>query len=201
MNNRRLVFLALAVLAVVACDQLDDYEPTGTPFALDDNISLVAITGHGGVHPSGPATVAMTVSSRTSNVETDVLPAGLTFKRRSTETQHVVLLKPHTVSTGTGSRTELLGTFCCNRGVRSPDSDDTLDLGPITDDTGLREIIDLVQDKDISGSLDVWMVQRAVWLVTDSSGLTAAYRDSLNALPDDSVKISGREFADARRGR
>jgi len=187
MKSLHLAVIALALLALVACDELvpDDglTDLTGDPFNLNSNINVTAITGNAGLSPNGPFTLGMTISSRTSNVETDVLPAGLLLKRRKKDTQHMLLLKAHTITTGTGSKTELLGSFCCNKNRPSPDAGDTFDLGPVTDNAGLKQIVNLVQDKDISGSGAMWMVQRAVYMVTDSTGLTQAYIDSLEALP------------------
>ena len=54
----------------------------------------------------------------------------------------------------------------------------------MTDNAELLQIVHLVKDKNISGYTDMWMVQRAVWMVTDSTGLTQAYIDSLDALPN-----------------
>jgi hypothetical protein len=74
----------------------------------------------------------------------------------------------------------------------SPDRGDTFDLGPTTDDPELNQLVDLVRDKDISAGGAMWMVQRAVYLVTDSTGLTQAYIDSINALPDETGRFAGR---------
>ena len=178
---------ALALLGLLACDVLQDkeFEPTGTTFNLNPDIEVVSIKGDPHLSDYGPFTLGMTIASRTSEVETDVLPAGLLMKRRVNNTQHMVLLKDQTITTGTGSKTELIGVFCCNLNRPSPDTGDVFDLGPETDDSGLRQIANLVKGKDISNGDDMWVVQRAVYLVTDSTGLTQAYIDSLNALPDE----------------
>ncbi|MEO0077734.1 MAG: hypothetical protein ABIK86_01870 [candidate division WOR-3 bacterium] len=189
MKSRQLLFLVPVLFALVACDEMvpDDglTDLTGDPFNLNSNINVVAITGNPGMSPKGPFTLGMTISSKSSNVETDVLPAGLLLKRRKKDTQHMLLLKAHTITTGTSTKTELLGSFCCNKNRPSPDAGDTFDLGPVTDNPGLKQIVSLVQDKDISDGAAMWLVQRAVYLVTDSTGLTQAYIDSLEALPEE----------------
>jgi hypothetical protein len=179
----RLSFAALLLLS--ACDLLpiDDFEPTGSSFALNADIELVSITGSPQTSDYGPMTMAMTISSRSGTTETDRLPAGLCFRRRRTENQHIAILKQQEVTTGTGTRVCQLGAFCLNRNRFQPNVGDTYDLGPVTDNAGLRQIIGLIAAKDISDGNDMWMVQRAVYLVTDSTGLTQAYIDSLNALP------------------
>lgn len=180
--------LALAVL-LVACDMLpsDEFEPTGTQFNINSSIKVVSLTGNPDVSPSGPFTMGMTIVSKTSSVETDVLPAGLLLERRVNDTQHMLLLKPHAISAATTNSVALLGAFCCNKFRASPDAGDTFDIGPVTDNSELQQLVDLVRDKDISDGSDMWMVQRAVYLVTDSTGLTQAYVDSINALPDETT--------------
>ncbi len=103
--------------------------------------------------------------------------------RRNQETQHLLSLKDQTVAAAAQTTKTLLGTFCCNKYRNIPDAGDTFDLGPITDNAELQRIASIVKHKDISNSSHMWMVQRAVQMVTDSTGLTQAYIDSLNALP------------------
>jgi len=180
--------LALTLL-LLACDMLptDEFEPTGTQFNLNSNIDVISITGNPDEAPNGPMRLDMTVVSRTSSVESATLPAGLLFRRRSNQTQHVLLLKAHPVTATTTNRREIIGGFCCNQKRDAPGVGDTFDIGPITDNTDLQQLVSLVQHKDISRAADMYMVQHAVYMVTDSTGLTLAYIDSLNALPADTT--------------
>ncbi|MEO0069725.1 MAG: hypothetical protein ABIK18_02895, partial [candidate division WOR-3 bacterium] len=75
----------------------------------------------------------------------------------------------------------VIGVFCCNRYRQIPAEKDSFLLGPFTDNPELRQVAELVRNKKISDNLG--LVQRAVWMITDSTGLTQAYIDSLNALP------------------
>jgi hypothetical protein len=188
---KNLVFHSAIALALLflACDLLpiDEFEPTGTQFNVDPNIEVISITGNPDLSPYGPFTLGLTIKSRTSSIETDVLPAGLLLRRRVNNTQHMLLLKPHSIAAGPTSSVALLGSFCCNKNRPSPDAGDTFDIGPVTDNSGLQELVGLVQHKDISNGNDMWMVQRAVYLVTDSTGLTQSYIDSINALPSDTT--------------
>jgi hypothetical protein len=156
--------LTLALL-FIACDMLptDEFEPTGTQFALNSNINVISITGDPDL--------------------SDVLPAGLLLVRRNSQTQHLLFLKDQAVTANVLTTKTLLGAFCCNKYRNIPDAGDTFDLGPITDNADLQQVISIVENKNISGYNDMWMVQRAVQMVTDSTGLTQAYIDSLNALP------------------
>jgi hypothetical protein len=177
--------VAAAGLLALSCDILpvDEFTPTGSQFNINSNIDVVSITGDPDLSPNGPFTLGLTVKSKTAGSETDVLPAGLLLKRRVNNTQHMLLLKPHNVTAGSSNTIVLLGTFCCNRNRPSPDQGDTFDIGPVTDNSDLNRIVNLVAGKDISNGSDMWMVQRAVYMVTDSTGLPQAYIDSINALP------------------
>jgi hypothetical protein len=176
--------LALALL-FLACDVLttNEFQPTGTQFNLNPNIHLISITGDPDLVDMGPMTIAFRDSSLTSGTETAVLPAGLLLVRRNNQTQHLLFLKDQTITAQTSPTRTLVGTFCCNRYRNIPDAGDTFDLGPVTDNAELQQIVGIVKNKDISNSSNMWMVQRAVQMVTDSTGLTQAYIDSLNALP------------------
>jgi len=188
---KNLLLRATLVLALLflACDVLtiNEFEPTGTQFTISSNINVISITGDPDTSLLGPTTAAIKMVSRTSSVESDTLPAGLLLRRRSSATQHLLFLKDHRIAAQTSVTKTKLGTFCCNKLRAIPDIGDTFDLGPKTDNAELLQIVSLVKDKDISRPLDAFMVQRAVQMVTDSTGLTQAYIDSLNALPSEST--------------
>jgi len=180
--------LAAGLFVITACDFDFDggLEPTGTPFTLNPSIAVVGIAGslrH--FSPNGQFALDMTIQSLTSSSVQDTLPAGLLLVSKQNAVQHMVLVKPHIITANTTVTLAVLGTFCCNEHREIPNSADSFRIGPITDNSGLNQLITLVRDKDISGNLG--MVQRAVWLITDSTGLTQAYLDSLNALPPDTL--------------
>ena len=182
-----LVFRAALALALLflACDLLptNEFEPTGTQFTLNSNINVISITGDPDLSDMGPMTIAFSAVSRTSSTESDVLPAGLLLVRRNNQTQHLLFLKDQPVTATVLTTKTLLGTFCCNKHRNIPDAGDTFDLGPMTDNAELQQIVGIVKNKDISNASNMYMVQRAVQMVTDSTGLTQTYVDSLNALP------------------
>ncbi len=180
--------VALALL-LLACDLLptSEFEPTGTQFTLNSNINVVSITGDPDINNMGPMTIAFKTVSRTSSIESDVLPAGLLLVRRNNQTQHLLFLKDQPLTAQTSTTKTLVGTFCCNKHRTIPDAGDTFDLGPVADNPELQQIVSLVKNKDVSRSTDMFMVQRAVQMVTDSTGLTQAYIDSINALPADTT--------------
>jgi hypothetical protein len=183
--------LVVALLLSAGCDFLPfpDFEPTGPAFSLNAGIETVSITGDPGLSDNGPFALAFSARCG-SDTLTDTLPAGLLFRSRSSVTQHMVLLKAHPVIASPGAAFNRLGSFCCNRRRVSPDLGDTFDLGPTTDDAGLAQVVALVRGKDISGGADMWMVQRAVYQAIDSAGLSQAYVDSINGLPDDTGRTA-----------
>ena len=188
MKNWLRVALGLALVVLLfagACDLLgliDQFQPTGTPFNINSNIEVISITGskrH--FSDSGQVTIDFKARSRSSGTEDDILPGGLFLTSGPDRVQHVVLLKSHYLEVGSEATLRVVGTFCCNERNRTPDDADTLQLGPITDNSDLQDLVELVRDRDISQNLG--LVERAVYMVTDSTGLTQAYRDSISNLP------------------
>ncbi len=182
---RRLMLVFLLLLA--ACDNFlvpTDFEPTGSPFSLNPGITLITIAGdRQHFSPNGLYSLALVARANNSAYASDTLPAGLLFTSSRNSTQHMIMLKDHPVTFSTNNTTVVLGVFCCNRRRLIPAEADTFTLGPLTDNPELRQLAELVRHKRISENLG--MVQRAVWMVTDSTGLTQAYIDSIRALPDE----------------
>ncbi|MGQ9707684.1 MAG: hypothetical protein ACUVUR_02265 [bacterium] len=182
---KRLALILMLVL--IACDDIfppQDFEPTGSQFNLNPGISLISITGdRRHFSPNGLYTIEMIAKSSGSAFSYDTLPAGLLFTSSKNSTQHMVMLKEHQITAGTSNTSLILGVFCCNRRRLIPAEADTLSLGPLTDNPGLRQLVELVRNKRIAD--DLGMVQRAVWMITDSTGLNQAYLDSINALPSE----------------
>jgi hypothetical protein len=177
----------VVMLALLACDNLfppQDFQPTGSQFNLNPGISLISITGdRRHFSPHGLYTLEMKAKSAGSAFAYDTLPAGLLFTSIKNSTQHMVMLKEHQLTIGTQSTSLVLGVFCCNRRRLIPAESDTFLLGPLADNAGLRQLAELVRNKRID--LDLGMIQRAVYMITDSTGLNQAYIDSINALPSE----------------
>lgn len=184
--SKRLPILILLLL-LAACDQLlvpTDFEPSGTPFALNPGITLLTITGdRRHFSPQGLYTLALTGRASNSAYATDTLPAGLLFTSRKSSTQHMIILKEQTATFSATGTSAFIGVFCCNRRRLIPAETDTFMLGPLTDHPQLRQLAEMLRRKRISENLG--MVQRAVWMITDSTGLNQAYIDSISALPDE----------------
>lgn len=176
---------ATALLLLAACDNLfppTDFEPTGTPFSLNPGINTIAIIGNRRLFSDqGLYTLELICEATGTSTLYDTLPGGLLFTSTKNSTQHVIVLKDHFITANPSRTSVVIGVFCCNRYRQIPTEADTFLLGPLTDNSELRQLAQLVKNKDISQHLG--MVQRAVWTITDSTGLPQAYIDSINALP------------------
>jgi hypothetical protein len=178
--------ILLVFLFLLACDFFvpPDFEPSGSPFNLNPGITLISITGdRRHFSPNGLYSLNLTARATHSAYAYDTLPAGLLFTSTKNSTQHMIILKDHPITVGASNTSVTLGVFCCNRRRLIPAESDTFLLGPYTDNSELRQLAELVRHKRISENLG--MVQRAVWMITDSTGLNQAYIDSLNALPEE----------------
>jgi len=184
--NHLIRLAGVGILLLFACDILNqgDFEPTGAQFNLNPGISLISITGDRR-HFSGNGLYTLNLICRATHTAYayDTLPAGLLFTSIKNSTQHMIILKEHPIMVSASNTSLILGVFCCNRRRLIPAETDTFLLGPYTDNSELRELAELVRHKRISENLG--MVQRAVWMITDSTGLNQAYIDSINALPEE----------------
>ncbi len=185
-NARRSFVRALIVLLLfIGCDLNifnNDFNPTGTPFSLNSGISVITIAGdRRHFSERGLFTLALVCRTTGGSALGDTLPAGLLFSSRKNSTQHVIVLKEHRITVNPTTTQVIVGVFCCNRYRQIPAESDTFDLGPFTDNSELLQVAEILRNKDISN--DLGLVQRAVWMITDSTGLNQAYIDSLNALP------------------
>lgn len=108
-------------------------------------------------------------------------PEGLIFISLSDETQNGLLLKLETfeVPPGPYSVDLLLACLNANRDVTAPGDDYT--LGPVTTDPDVKELLDLVKDKELTADTSP-IVQNALWNITDHEGLTPQDRANLNGL-------------------
>jgi hypothetical protein len=180
---RRFLLLA-SLLTLSACDDFifpGDFTPSGTLFSLNPGLRVVTIAGsRTNFSPVGKYTLDLTVEATGAPV-TDMLPPGLLLTSKRNAVQHMLVLKPHPFTADSGGTLVVVGTFCCNELRQIPDYQDTFEIGPITDNSGLRRIAELVEEKDITGGL--LLVQNAVYEVTSHDSLPHAYVDSLNALP------------------
>lgn len=179
------------VLLVSSCSLINrdrEFKPKGASFALNPGITVSALYGSDtGYSRVGFFNVELRGRSATGQVIVETLPGGLFFIPGSDKTQNLIVIRPQIISFGATETTWVIGSFCCNSGLHTPDGDDVFAIGPVTDNADLKKIIDIVADRDITWYS--YLVQSAVWQVTDGTGLTPNTEDSLRNLPPDTTRL------------
>jgi hypothetical protein len=168
--------------------------PEGTPFSPPAGLTVVQpIAGYDGQCASDDEArgtgltvrLCFTLINTSAQAQTLSMPAGLVFVAQQNVVQNGMLLQPESITVPAGQTLTVplfLYSINLSRNVSAPE--DTFSLGPITQDTALREVLQLVANKDLSEPLDAASVQNAVWHVTDGDGLTANDRSTISAIPN-----------------
>lgn len=187
--------LFVAGALIVGCGLIPDnqgnFEPTGTAFTLNPQISVTQMVGsRTGYDPTGMFSIDFSGHSTGEGDASDVLPAGLFLSSTKSKVQHMLLVQDHPITVPpTQDTTITIGTYCCNESRAVPNDTDRYTIGPITDNADLQTIVGITKHKLLDVS-NVNVVQNAVWSVTDGSGLTQSMIDSLNALPAESTGLA-----------
>lgn len=167
--------------------------PTGQPFHLPQGVTVQGRIAGGetpecttSTPPLGTGSfveICAVLHNSNPTPVTLVIPGGLIFISKSLGTQNGIVIQEQTIVLPPRQVTVLrLPQYCLNRDRAGSSSDDTFDIGPVTDNAGLREIVDLVRGKTVDG-MGITVVQTAVWEVTDDSGrLTEEQRAALRGL-------------------
>ena len=179
--------------------------PQGPRFTLPEGIELVGKIGSS--IPVSPDSIPGCWTADTASVRRvgrAITPVNVCFRLKNTTTraieirippriiliskrmqdQNGVLLEAATIVIPAGRVMWIeMWLFCINekRSATKPESE--YEFGPLTDDTQITEISDLIRDKSLRNPLDVATVQIAVWEVSDRGGLTDATRQQLRRLP------------------
>jgi hypothetical protein len=126
-----------------------------------------------------------------------VIPAGLTLVATTQEFQNGIILVGGTAvvqpsgggdagvdaGTVTGTQYLALHAWCLNKNRSGSEPRARYELGPVTNNAQVLELISLIQGKDIAGDgSKVEVVQEALWHITDGTGLTADDREALKDL-------------------
>ncbi|MEO0107687.1 MAG: hypothetical protein ABIK62_00745 [candidate division WOR-3 bacterium] len=178
--------ICLAGLLLVCVPILPDqeFEPSGTQFSISAPISVTRITGATSqFDPTALYAVVLTARSTSSGAESDVLPAGLHFRSRLSRYQHLILLHDYRITAYPGGSAIVIGVYCCNSRRTPPDDSSDYELGPLTDNAELRQVVAITKHKHLDVS-NISYVQSVVNRITDGAGLSQPALDSLNALPE-----------------
>ncbi len=186
---RHLPWLTLLLLSA-GCNpfqQDKEFKPKGTPFTLNPAITVTALYGSDTGY-SRHGFFNLELRGRATTIVIETLPGGLFFIPKNKETQNLIVIKPQVFLFSTVETTYVIGAFCCNAGLHAPDASDDYTIGPVTDNPDLRKIVNICADRDLT--FHGFLVQEAVWQVTDGDGLTPGMEDSLrNLLPPDTSRL------------
>lgn len=219
--TRSLLTLALStlVLGTAACGGDDSgtgpdetptpFEtPTGAVYQLPAGIAVQGkIVGVGGDDGNGGGAcapeqsigaapgfvdVCLTLTNSTTSAITVTLPGELIFISKSSATQNGALVVAQTIVVPAGGTTLVTVSLHCVNAHRDPAGPaDEYTIGPVSNHAGLREIVTLVQGKQLDAEGEM-QVQLAVWEVSDEGGLTAETRQALRDLPAGSATAAVR---------
>jgi hypothetical protein len=132
---------------------------------------------------AGFVDICLTFTNSGAEPDTIALPPELIFISKNTDTQNGAVVVGQTVVVPAGGDTTVtVSLFCVNLRRHAADAADEFTIGPLSDNAGLREVATLVQGKSIDGQ-GSFVVQGAVWEVSDAGGLTAETRQALRDLP------------------
>jgi len=179
-----IIFLVISLL-LFSCDNLfptEEYKPSGSPFSLNPGIELLGIKSSDTLYsPCGAFTLEFRV--RASSEKKDTLPAGLFFLSAVKAKKDMIIVKDFSFLANPSEKTFVLPVFGVQRRREIP-SGSEYQLGPITDDPDLRQVIAILKRKRIEGG-NLLLVQSAIYRITDGEALTPGLVDTLNALPDE----------------
>lgn len=189
----------------------DPGEPQGTPFSLPPGVTVsgnvygaandsTSDCGNGAPGNGSGVYVRVCVPLRNATgapVEV-VFPPGLIIITAAEGFQHGLLVERVVVRvppTRGGPGGQLpdggtdpdavvvpLFTYCLNESKDPSDTGIPYTIGPVTSDSALRELLDLLANKRIDTAEDVDVVQDAIYSITERKGLTMDDRNAINKL-------------------
>ncbi|MFP2932649.1 hypothetical protein ACLESO_47380 [Pyxidicoccus sp. 3LG] len=190
----------------------DEGEPQGTPLSLPNGVSISGdILGadelrgecKGGEtpHGSGPA-VKVCVPFRNDtlgSVQVELPPGLIVVSISEGRYQHGLLVERVVVTIpptrqGPGGLPDggpgpdpdatqvLLHLYCLNEERNPSETGNPYEMGPVTSDSALRELLQLLSGKRIDSEDDVDVVQDALYSITEHNGLTREDREAISDL-------------------
>jgi len=163
--------------------------PTGTAFVPPAGVSVVSLSGAAcaaGVPQMGLGPGYVDLCGKVNTIDGGVaqltLPGGLIVISDAIDTQNGLFIITRTAAVDGGGQVQFR-FFCLNASRHGAGANSTFRLGPVTDNAGLKEIVQILQGKTLGSPTAVDVIQSAVWNVTDFGGLTDQDRKDLRALP------------------
>ncbi|WP_027481265.1 hypothetical protein [Deinococcus pimensis] len=130
----------------------------------------------------GNVRICLGLSNTTDTTVTIVIPGGTYFISESDENQNGLMIQTHTITLPPHVVTVVyVELWCVNHHRHASDEDARYRFGPVNTNAAMKELLDLLADRDLTSDLSA--VQDAVWDITDEDGLTDEVRAALRALP------------------
>lgn len=174
-------------------------KPEGTPFSLPSGIKLAStINGYSEFdcgcqrrdEPCFRGTgenvrVCLGFTNTTSGPITVTIPQGLILISNDVKVQNGLIIELETFEIPAEQTMYYsLGAYCLNVGRHIPKEVTTFELGPVTENASLKELMEFVETKIISDPSDAGMVQGAIWGITEDDGFENYFRQIIAAFPD-----------------
>ncbi len=129
--------------------------------------------------------VCLGFTNTTNETITVTIPKGLIIIAVSDETQNGLVIKVEAFEIPAGETVYYsLGAYCLNSGRTPALAGDVFELGPVTENAELNELMELLENKRIDNVEAGGMIQAALWDITDGNGLTDFYRQAIAKLPN-----------------
>jgi len=163
--------------------------PTGTSFALPQGVAVKGTIAGAASDTCVPAQTlgsgtvvnpCFTLQNSTGSTITLTFPSGLIFISSDLGVQNGLVINTVVVVLPPGPTTILVPLYCVNLTRHGSSATDLFQLGPVSDDPVLKEIITILSGKNLAGH--EFDVQFAIWEYTDGDGLTDATRAKLKSL-------------------
>lgn len=161
--------------------------PTGRRISLPPTVRVAgslrggATDGERVGSGAGHVDVGLRLASDDATTEV-LLPAGLVMISKSTGVQNGILVQPVRLRVPPQTtKGWVLAMYCANQGRKPADATSEFEIGPVITDDAFHELARLLADKNIPPD-QTNAVQKAVWEVTDGTGLTPESREMVSRL-------------------
>src|SRR5690606_35755099 len=129
--------------------------------------------------------VCLGFTNTTNEAITITIPKGLIIISTDDKTQNGLVIKVETIEIPANAAVDFnLGAYCLNSGRTPALPGDVFEFGPVTQNSALNELMELVKNKRIDNVTASATIQAALWNITDGNGLTNGDKQAIAALPN-----------------
>lgn len=161
--------------------------PAGTAYKLPKGIVLnISGTDNKRCQLGAGSLVRLCLSVRNKTEEpvTVTLPAGLIFVSQDEKIQNGLLIRDEAFVLAAGETFIFnLALFCLNEDRAVTKAKDKYKIGPVSEDVDIKELMELLQDKDLKDEHHQATAQKAIWDITKGFALTAVQHRTIAQIP------------------